>query len=64
MSKNTLKSYAHRTLTFAYTMAFARDCARIERACFKFFKRAPFRPVAWKIDARARPNGMKGAFAR
>ena len=55
-----------RALQNAYTMAFSRDCARIERACFKKFKREPFRSVAWKIDARAKPNLMRnirGAFA-
>ena len=61
-----LSPYAARTLMNAYTMAFSRDCARIERACFKKFKREPFRSVAWKIDARAKPNLMRnirGAFA-
>ena len=52
--------YAERTLAFAYTFAFARNCRRIETACFKRMKREPFRSVRWKISARAQPNWQRG----
>ena len=42
---------------------YARIAGRVvRRAERRIFDRAPFRSVAWQIDARARPNGIRGAF--